>query len=297
MRLEPNINLHITKDGKLYKTPIVEVKNLGSLKALEASIAYEIKRQLAEFQKTGITIETGCKSTRGWNDGSGETFLQREKEEAHDYRYFPDPDLMPVVVETAWVDSIKSSLPELPILRRQRFQTEFGFTEKDATTLVEDKQTADLFETALKSGAPVKYLCNHFISFWAMHANSRNTTIAQLGISPEKIGKLAKMVGDGKINPSAAAVIAEKMLTADLDPQTIAEKENLLQVSDTKALEAIIDEVLSKNASAVEDARQPGKKQQKAFSFLLGQVMQRSKGQANPQIVNEILKKKIEISP
>jgi aspartyl-tRNA(Asn)/glutamyl-tRNA(Gln) amidotransferase subunit B len=293
MRLEPNINLIITKDGKEYRTPIAEVKNLGSLRALERATLYEIQRQLADWERTGITIETGTKSTRGWDEGQGMTVLQREKEEAHDYRYFPDPDLAPVAVEDAWLDEIRKSLPELPMARRARFQSEFGFSEKDAATLVDDRATADLFEEALALGAPVKYLCNHFIGFWAMHANQRNVTIAELGIGAPRMAGLAKMVGDSKINTTAAVTIAEKMLAGSDDPQTIAEREKLLQVSDASAIEKIIDDVLAANPKAVEDAKEPGKKQQKSFGFLLGQVMQKSRGQANPQVVNEILRRKI----
>jgi aspartyl-tRNA(Asn)/glutamyl-tRNA(Gln) amidotransferase subunit B len=293
MRLEPNINLVITKDSKQYKTPIAEVKNLGSLKALERASAYEIQRQLAEWEKTGITMETGFKSTRGWDDVAGVTVLQREKEEAQDYRYFPDPDLVPVVVEQDWLDSIRKTLPELPIARRARFQNEYGFSEKDATTLVDDRETADLFEKALSFGAPVKVLCNHFISFWAMHANQRNGSIAELGISAERMASLAKLVGDKKINNTTAIAIAEKLLTCQDDPEDIAKRENLMQVSDTSALEKILDEIIAANAKAVEDARAPGKKQQKAFGFILGQVMQKTRGQANPQVVNELLQKKL----
>jgi aspartyl-tRNA(Asn)/glutamyl-tRNA(Gln) amidotransferase subunit B len=293
MRLEPNINLIILKEGKEYRTPIAEVKNLGSLRALERAISYEIQRQLAEWERTGITIETGTKCTRGWDEGQGITVLQREKEEAHDYRYFPDPDLAPVVVEDPWLEEMKAALPELPMARRARFQKEFGFSEIDATNLIDDRATADLFEEALALGAPVKYLCNHFISFWSMHANQRNVTIAQLGMTARRMAALAKMVGEGKINPSAAATLSEKMLSCPDDPGTIAEREKLLQVSDASALEAIIDEVLAANPKALDDAKEPGKKQQKAFGFLLGQVMQKSRGQANPQIVNEILRRKM----
>jgi aspartyl-tRNA(Asn)/glutamyl-tRNA(Gln) amidotransferase subunit B len=293
MRLEPNINLVITKDGKTYKTPIAEVKNLGSLKALERASAYEIQRQLADWEKTGITMETGFKSTRGWDDQAGVTVLQREKEEAQDYRYFPDPDLVPVIITKDWIDSIRKSLPELPIARRARFQNKYGFSEKDATTLVEDRETADLFEQALSLGAPVKVLCNHFISFWAMHANQRNGSIGELGISAQRLANLAKLVGDNKINNTTAIAIAEKLLTSPDDPVEIAQRENMMQVSDASSLEKILDEIIAANAKAVEDARTPGKKQQKAFGFILGQVMQKTRGQANPQVVNELLQKKL----
>ncbi len=293
MRLEPNINLEITVDGKEFRTPIVEIKNLGSLRAIERACEYEVSRQLSEWQETGKTMESGNKSTRGWDENRGVTVLQREKEEAHDYRYFPDPDLMPVVVTDDWLSEIRRDVCELPLHRRMRFEKEYGLSSKDALTISDDRPTADLFEQAIKYGAPIKILSNQFISFWSMHANNRNVTIANLGISAERFAELAKMVGDGTINATSAANIAEKMLSCNDSPKAIAERENLLQVSDSSAIEKIVEEVLSENSQAVEDVVSGGKKQKKAFGFLMGQVMQKSRGQANPKIVSELLSKKL----
>ncbi len=293
MRLEPNINLIITIDDKEFRTPIVEIKNLGSLRAIEHACEYEVQRQLTEWQETGKTLATGNKSTRGWNENRGATILQREKEEAHDYRYFPDPDLMPVIVTNDWLNEIRKDIPEQPAKRRIRFETELGLSSKDAATIIDDRTTADLFEAAIKLGAPIKVLTNQFISFWSMHANQKNTTIAELGISAQRLADLAKMVETGTVNATSAANIAEKMLTCDDDPQTIAQRENLLQVSDSSEIEKIVDEVIQQNQQAVDDVLKGGKKQKKAFGFLMGQVMQKSRGQANPKIVNELLQKKL----
>ncbi len=293
MRLEPNINLVITVDGKEFRTPIVEIKNLGSLRAIERACEYEVKRQLAEWQQGGKTMESGNKSTRGWDENRGITVLQREKEEAHDYRYFPDPDLMPVVVTSDWLEEIKKDVCELPVKRRIRFSEEYGISERDVATILEHRGTADLFEEAIKLGAPVKVLSNQFISFWSMHANQRNVAIADLGVSAEHLAKLAQMVGEGIINATAASSIAEKMLSCSDSPEVIAERENLLQVSDSSEIEKIVDEVLAENSQAVEDVLTGGKKQKKAFGFLMGQVMQKSRGQANPKVVNELLSQKL----
>ncbi len=295
MRIEPNINLLIYKDNKERKTPIVEIKNLGSLRAIERACSYEVKRQLTEWEQTGKVMEMGNKSTRGWDEEKGITILQREKEEAHDYRYFPDPDLLPVLVSEDEIEKIKSIIPEQPAKRKLRFQTEYNLSEKDANTIVEDRQTADIFEEAIKQyHAPIKILSNQFISFWSMHANKQNATIAELGISAERFAKLAILVDNGTINATSANIIAEKMLTEPTDPEEIAKRENLIQVSDASELESIVDEIIKSNPKAVEDATKPGKKQKKAFGFLLGQVMQKTRGQANPKIVNEILTKKLQ---
>jgi len=293
MRLEPNINVVITREGKEYRTPIVEVKNLGSVRAVERAAEYEVQRQLEQWRSTGEAAGGGNKTTRGWDDNRGVTVLQREKEEAHDYRYFPDPDLAPVVFDQAWQEKIKADLPELPIDRRLRLQEQLGLSEKDAATIVADRATADLFEEALKQGAGAKTLTNHFISFWSMHANERNTTIAALGVDAKRVAELAKMVDGEKISSTAAATVAEKMLESSQWPEQIAAAENLMQVSDAGELEGIVDQVFEANEKAVADALTPGKKQRKAMGFLLGQVMQRSKGKSNPKVVGEIIAEKL----
>lgn len=293
MRFEPNINLHITRDGKLYKTPITEVKNLNSFRALERSVNYEAKRQLDEFLETGKTAEAGSKRTFGWDDQNQCTVLQREKEEAHDYRYFPEPDLAPVEMTDEWLGEIKSRLCELPIQKQMRFVKEFGLSDYDAGVLTAERGTAEYFDETIKRGADPKRVCNLLTQVGMKLANEAGCSIVELGIGTEELGQLAKMVEASEVSASASVTIFEEMSKTKETPMRIAEKLNLIQKSDAGQIETLVDQVIAENAKAVEDVKAGGKKCKKARGFLLGQVMQKSKGQANPKIVSEILDKKL----
>ncbi|MDH4202844.1 MAG: Asp-tRNA(Asn)/Glu-tRNA(Gln) amidotransferase subunit GatB [Phycisphaerae bacterium] len=293
MRFEPNVNLHIERDGQVFKTPISEVKNLNSFRAIERSVAYEAQRQYAEFLETGKTLQMGNKRTYGWDDAKQMTVLQREKEEAHDYRYFPDPDLVPVEVDDAWLNEIKSRLCELPLQMQNRFVSEYGLSDYDAGVLTADRATAEFFDTAVKLGADAKRVCNLLTQTGLKLANEKGVTVNQLGIGPEQLVQLAKMADAGDISATAATTIFEEMAVTGGDPMQIAEQKNLIQKSDTGEIESLVDQVLAENAQAVEDAKSNPKKAKKAMGFLMGQVMQKSKGQANPKIVSQILNKKL----
>lgn len=295
MRFEPNINLHITRNGQLFKTPITEVKNLNSFRALERSIAYEVHRQLDEFLETGKTLQMGNKSTYGWDDVNQQTVLQREKEEAHDYRYFPDPDLVPVVITDEWLESIKARLSELPLAMQKRFVADYGLGDYDAQVLTADKSTGLFFDAAVRCGANPKRVCNLLTQMGLKLANERQTTVDALGISPENLAILAKMTDDGQISASSAAVIFDTMAHWGGTPASIAEQKKLLQTSDTDELEAIVKQVIADNAQAVQDAKDNPKKAKKAIGFLMGQVIQKSKGQANPKLVSEILNRTLSL--
>jgi len=293
MRFEPNINLVITKDGKEYKTPITEVKNLNSFRALERSVEYEARRQLDEFLDTGKTMVMGNKSTYGWDDNKAMTVLQREKEEAHDYRYFPDPDLVPVEIDAEWLEKIKSRLCELPLQKQKRFVQQLGLSEYDAGVLTAERATAEFFESAVKAGAEAKRLCNILTQTGLKLANEKNCTVDQLGIDASRLAKLCKMTDQGQISASAAQTIFTEMTSSTDDPEKIAEAKNLLQKSDAGELEKIVDEVLTANPEAVAEVKSGGKKSKKANGFLMGQVIKATKGAANPQIVAKILSKKL----
>ena len=293
MRFEPNVNLVITRNGEEFKTPITEIKNLNSFRAVERSVEYERLRQLDDFLETGRTMKMGNKSTRGWDDDKQMTVLQREKEEAHDYRYLPDPDLVPVQMSDKWLDDIKSRLCELPLARQMRFVSEFGLSDYDAGVLTADKTVADFFDSAVSAGGDAKRVCNLLSQVGLKMANEKACSIAELGFSAEQVAELAKMADKGDVNASAANTILEKMAEMPLGPMAIAEKLNLIQKSDAGELEAIVDAVLAENAEAAQQVRQSGKKAGKARGFLLGQVMQKTKGQANPKVVSQILDEKL----
>jgi aspartyl-tRNA(Asn)/glutamyl-tRNA(Gln) amidotransferase subunit B len=293
MRFEPNVNLVITRAGQQFKTPIVEVKNLNSFKTLENSIDYEIGRQLDRFLETGETMEMGNKSTRGWDDAKEVTVLQREKEEAHDYRYFPDPDLVPVRVNEQWLNEIKSRLSELPLSRRIRYAKEYSLNDYDVGVLTNDRSVADFFEDTVKAGGEPKRVCNLLTQIGLKLANARGCAITELGPKAADIAQLAKMAQTGEISATAANTILEEMVKTGKGPRELAEKLNLIQKSDAGELEAIVDEVLKSNSQAVADVKEGGKKSGKAKGFLLGQVMQKTKGRANPKVASEILDKKL----
>ena len=286
MRFEPNINLHIKDDdGREYKTPICEVKNLNSFRALERSVAYERWRQLEKWKEDhNYTLEKTGKQNRGWDDNKNETVFQREKEEAHDYRYFPEPDLVPVEIDDAWLDRIKAELPELPQAIKRRFVQEYKLSEYDAGVLTTDRATAEYFDRAVKSGGPARRVANLVTQYGLKTANERDCTMNELGVTIEQTAKLAKLLEEGTVNASTAATIFATMMTDDREPRVIAQENNLIQQSDTGALEGLVAEVIAANPKAVEDFTSGGKKSGKARGFLLGKVMQKSKGQAKIQI-------------
>ncbi len=315
MRFEPNINLKVQKRGQapfseanahekgacpLFYTPIFEVKNLNSFRALERAVAWVVAYQVQQVEQamsegTAYTLDALGKQNWGWRDDAGIGEFQRGKEEAHDYRYFPDPDLVPVVMDAAWLDELRSRVPELPIARRQRLCEQVGLSMTDADVIVADRATADLFEAALAAGADATTLGKHFLSFWAKHANERTTSIGALGVEADRMAELTCLVADGTISATAAQQIAAAMLDSSDAPGAIAEREGLVQATDLGDHEAWVDQAIAANPQAVEDALHGSKKKMKAApGFLTGQVMQLSKGQANPKITNQLIQQKLE---
>ena len=295
MRFEPNINLVITKDGQQYKTPIVEIKNLNSFRALERSMDYEEQRQIEKFLDTGEVMEMGNKTTRGWDDEREVTVLQREKEEAHDYRYFPEPDLVPVELTMQWLEDIKSRLCELPLKRQIRYVNEYGLSDYDAGVLTAERSMAEYFEQVVAAGGEPKRACNIITQDLLKLANERGCSVVELGVPASHIAELCKMVVIGVTSATAATTITHIMVSSpEKRPDEIAKEQSLIQKSDAGELEAIVDQVLAENPKAVEDVTGGGKKSKKARGFLLGQVMQKTKGQANPKVVSEILAGKLE---
>lgn len=294
MRFEPNINLHISHEGKIYKTPIAEIKNLNSFRAVERACEFEIQRQLAEWHAGGRVQQSMGKSTRGWDDVKGQTVLQRSKEEAEDYRYFPDPDLVPLDVSREWVEQVKGEVVELPIQRRNRYVSDFGATAKEAMALVEERAVAELFEAAVAKGGTPRRVINLMLGTAAKFANERGTLISDLPVTAGQYAELATLVENGTISATASAQVFEELLSkVGAVPQAVAEKLGVIQVKDVGATEKWVDEALAANPKAVDDYRNNPKKKQASMGFLRGAVMKASAGKADPKLVGELLEKKL----
>ena len=295
MRFEPNINLHITRDGVLYKTPIVEVKNLNSFRSLEGAVAFEIQRQYDEWLKDpqGYSIAKADKQNRGWDDVRLVTLFQRQKEEAHDYRYFPDPDLVPVIVDDAWRAAAAAAIGELPLARRKRYIDVYKLAFKDADALTQDSPSGDLLDAAVKLGADAKRCTNLLLGRIAAAANERNGTIAAVGVSANQLSALAGMLQEGKINATAGDKLMDHLIAHGGEPMEIAREMNLLAVTDFAAVEAWVDQAIAANPGPAEQVRGGDKKAKQAFGFLMGATMKISGGKAPPAMVKQLLESKL----
>jgi aspartyl-tRNA(Asn)/glutamyl-tRNA(Gln) amidotransferase subunit B len=293
MRFEPNINVVIEDaDGKLHKTPIVEIKNLNSFRALHGAISHEYRRQIDEWLETKREMGAGEKSTRGWDDVKMVTVLQREKEDAHDYRYFPDPDLVGVAADEAMVERLRADMPELPMAKLDRYLNEVGLSDADAKQLVDEPTLCRFYEQVAELTGEPRRSAAILLNQGMQLANARETSIDRCGFSAQQAADVLKLSMDDKINNQAVGRLLEMCCDTDEDAATLAEREGLLQVSDDSALEGWVDQVLAdqKNAKIVEDIK-GGK--DKAIGALLGQIMKLSKGQANPKAVREIILSKV----
>ncbi len=292
MRFEPNVNVEITHQDGVAKTPISEIKNLNSFRSVKNAIEYEAQRQIATWEEdTTYELGKAANENRGWNDERGITEFQRTKEATHDYRYFPDPDLVPITISTAMVDDIRADLPELPIARRKRFVSVLKLSRKDAETLVDHRATADLFEDAIQAGGPTNVLCKQMINVWLSLAKSKQIHVANLGISAAGMAELARMTNQGDINKSAVKQIAEAMLTDAQSPSAWAKQLGLMQIKDTEATQAWVQQAMDNNEKAVQDAISNPKKAKAALGFLRGQVMKISAGRADPKLAGELIEK------
>lgn len=263
-----------------------EVKNMNSFRAVQRALDFEIRRQRAILESGGQVVQ----ETRLWDSARNETFSMRGKEEAHDYRYFPDPDLIPIEVDQAWIEKIKSELPELPWQKRQRFVAEYGLPAYDAQVLTASKQVADYFETAAKICGNPKAASN-WIMTEVLAALKNEDDLAGLKVSAEDLGELIKMIDQQVISGKIAKEVFETMAQTGQSAEEIVASKGLKQISDQVALETLIDQVLAENPDNVERYK-AGKK--KLLGFFVGQVMAKTKGQANPKLVNEILLAKLE---
>lgn len=290
MRFEPNVNLVFTMDdGREIATPVVEVKNLNSFKAVKGAIEHEAMRQVEAWTKDGLEMGPGMKSTRGWDDVNGVTLLQREKEDAHDYRYFPEPDLPPVVVDDAWLAEVEARLPELPMARRARYARDYGLSEIDALTLADDPDLAAFFDacTALADGAASAKL---LLNAGAKRANERDVAIHALGITPAQVAGVTALRADDQIGSTAADTLFGALCETDDEATIVAERDGLLQVKDEGALDAWVEEAIGAHEQAAADFA-AGK--DAAAGRLVGEVMKRSQGKADAKAVRERLEARL----
>ncbi|SAK45265.1 aspartyl/glutamyl-tRNA amidotransferase subunit B [Caballeronia temeraria] len=269
-----------------------EIKNLNSFRFLEEAIQYEVRRQIELIEDGGTVVQ----ETRLYDPDKRETRSMRSKEDAHDYRYFPDPDLMPLVIDASWIDRVKGELPELPADMQKRFVDTYGLTPYDAGVLTSSKAMASYFEALVqKAGAAqAKIAANWMMGDVSAQLNRESLDIGESPVSAAQLALIIQRIADGTISNKIAKdifqTIWEEKATDEAAADRIIDAKGLKQISDTGALEAIIDEVLAANQKSVEEFR-AGK--EKAFNALIGQAMKSTKGKANPQQVNELLKKKL----
>jgi aspartyl-tRNA(Asn)/glutamyl-tRNA(Gln) amidotransferase subunit B len=283
-RCEPNLSLR-PLGQKEFGTK-VEMKNINSFKFVKDAIDYEIKRQTKVLSDGGKINQ----ETRLWNLDRGETVVMRSKEEAHDYRYFPDPDLVPLKLDKEWIEGCRKQVTELPAARLKRFVSEFALSEYDASVLTASKAVADYFESCVKLFNQPKTVSNWVMGELTRELNNSGTDASASPVSPGQLVSLLQLVDQGTISLKVAREIFPEVYSSGKTPEQIVQEKGLIQVSDEGALDKIIDEVLAKNPIQVAQFKE-GKQQ--VLGFLVGQVMKASGGKANPGKVNELLKKKL----
>ena len=283
--LRADVNVSVRKKGSKEFGTRCEIKNVNSIKFMQMAIEYEANRQV-DLIEDGQTID---QETRLFDTKKNETRSMRSKEDAHDYRYFPDPDLLPLEVSDDFIENLKSEIPELPDEKKKRFIEKFKLSTYEANILVSDIETSNYFENVIKK-SDVKLATNWIIGELFAALNEKNLEITESPISAGNLSKLINLIKDGTISGKIAKTVFEQMMEGDKDPKKIVEEKGLKQESDPKALEALIDKVIDDNRDKATEYKS-GKV--KLFGFFVGQVMKVSGGKANPQLVNEILKKKL----
>ncbi len=283
--LRCDVNVSLKPKGSKQFGQKVEIKNLNSFKSVKLALEYEIERQKKMLSQDERIVQ----ETRLWDADRNITFSMRSKEEAHDYRYFPEPDLPPIEISGEFIEQLKKELPELPHEKRVRFMQQYGLPEYDAQVLTATRQLAAYYEAVVADGAHPKKASNWIMSEVLAKIDDPET-IDSFIVRPHQLAELLKRIDDTTISGKIAKTVFEEMLETGKNPDTIINEKGLRQVTDTGAIESIIDQVIKSNPKSVEDYKN-GK--DKALKFLIGQVMKESKGKANPQMVNDILIKKL----
>lgn len=285
--LRCDANVSVRPVGQKELGTKTEIKNINSFKGVERAIEYEAMRQAELLEDGGKVVQ----ETRTWDEKEGVTKSMRTKEEANDYRYFPEPDLVPFTVSDEYIENIRKSLPELPDARKERYMKEFGLSSEDAVFMTNDKATADYFEAAVDAGADPKACVNWLMGEFASQLSTDGIEIAKAPVSAENLAALLKLISKGTISGKIAKKVFATMWKEGGNPEEIVKAQGLVQISDTAELSKLVDEVVGKNPKAVEDFK-AGKK--KAVGALVGQIMKATKGKANPRVINELLNKKLQ---
>lgn len=284
LRCEANVSVRRKGDEKFGTK--VELKNLNSVRFMQRAIEYEIERQINLIESGGLVAQ----ETRLWDDRAQETRVMRSKEEAHDYRYFPEPDLQPLVVTAEFIEGVRASMPELPEARRKRFMDEYQLSFSDASQLTSERGLADYYEQAARAAANPRGVANWIRSELLRELESAGTPVSACPVAPEELGALVRLIDEGKISGKQGKDVLIEMYATGKRAATVVEERGLVQVSDASAIDPIIDEVIAASPQQLAQYR-AGK--ETLFGFFVGQVMKASRGKANPKVVNERLREKL----
>ncbi|HLI48869.1 MAG TPA: Asp-tRNA(Asn)/Glu-tRNA(Gln) amidotransferase subunit GatB [Chthonomonas sp.] len=281
LRCEPNVSVRV-KGTKEYGTK-TEIKNLNSFRSVQKGIEYEIARQIALLERGERVVQ----ETRGWNEARQATFPQRSKEVEQEYRYFPDPDLVPLQITPEWIEAIKATMPELPDVKKARFMREYGLSDYDASYLTETRALADYFEETAKHAGDAKAAANWIMGDLSRLLNAEGKEIDACPITPQQLGSMIRMIADGTISGKIAKTLIEYMYQSGEDPDKIAAREGLITLRDESAIRQMVQQVFTENPKIVADILEKGLVQKKGF--LVGQVMKLSQGKADPKEVNRLI--------
>ncbi|MGD2077596.1 MAG: Asp-tRNA(Asn)/Glu-tRNA(Gln) amidotransferase subunit GatB, partial [Chloroflexota bacterium] len=280
IRFEANVSLRPVGSTELGTR--TEIKNLNSFRSLTDAIAYEMERQSTILAGGGQVIQ----DTMGWHESRRETFSQRGKEEAHDYRYFPEPDLPPLEIDAAWIDEVRSQVPELPDAKKARYMADYGLSLYEAEVLTEERPVAEWFEAAIEDGGDPKSVANWMLNVLFGQMNEHGHSIDQIIIQPESLVALIGLVDNGVVNATTGKEVLAEMYTTGNSAQAIVDEKGLAQISDEGRIKALVDQVLSDNPEQVAAYLDGAVKLR---GWFMGQVMRASGGKANPGLVNQIL--------
>ena len=280
-------NVSVRKIGEMKFGTKTEVKNLNSFRFVERALAYEIERQIDLVEQNQPIVQ----QTMLWDSAAQKTLPMRTKESAHDYRYFPDPDLLPAFIDEARISKIKGTLPELPDQKRERFMKQYQLSPYDAGVLTSSKLLANFYETCVSIAKTPKVVSNWVCSELLGKLNEQNLSISDSPVSPENLGRLISLIENGTISGKIAKIVFEEMFLTRNDPDTVIAEKGLIQITDSSEIERVIGEILEANKAQVEQYK-AGKT--KVYGFFVGEVMRATKGKASPELVNKVLREKLQ---